>query len=82
MLSMIIDAIRMTQNIVENLNRPEENPSGYLKKPEEPAYDIKEIYGILSKDPRKPFEYGKLLRGAHCRRVRFHEFKAYMETTH
>jgi acetyl-CoA carboxylase carboxyltransferase component len=73
------DAIRICRNIIENLNRQEKT---YLdvKKPEEPAYDIKEIYGILSKDPRKPFEVREII----ARIVdgsRFHEFKALYGTT-
>jgi acetyl-CoA carboxylase carboxyltransferase component len=73
------DAIRITQNIVENLNRPEKTHLD-IKKPEEPAYGIKEIYGILSKDPRKPFEVREII----ARIVdgsRFHEFKALYGTT-
>jgi len=73
------DAIRITQNVVENLNRPEKTHLD-IKKPEEPAYDIKEIYGILSKDPRKPFEVreivARIVDGS-----RFHEFKALYGTT-
>ncbi len=54
------DAIRITRDIVENLNRPEKT---YLdvKKPEEPAYDPDEIYGIISEDPRKPFEVREII---------------------
>ncbi len=73
------DAIRICRNIVENLNRPEKTHLD-IKKPEEPAYDIKEIYGILSKDPRKPFEVREII----ARIVdgsRFHEFKALYGTT-
>jgi acetyl-CoA carboxylase carboxyltransferase component len=73
------DAIRITRNIVENLNRPEKT---YLeiKKPEEPAYDIREIYGVIPKDSRKPFEVREII----ARIVdgsRFHEFKALYGTT-
>ncbi|PNX47584.1 MAG: methylmalonyl-CoA carboxyltransferase, partial [Thermoplasmata archaeon M11B2D] len=73
------DAIRITQNIVENLNR-EEKTHLDIKPPEEPAYDIKEIYGILSKDPRKPFEVREII----ARIVdgsKFHEFKTLYGTT-
>jgi acetyl-CoA carboxylase carboxyltransferase component len=73
------DAIRICRNIVENLNRPEKTHLD-IKKPEDPAYDIKEIYGILSKDPRKPFEVREII----ARIVdgsRFHEFKALYGTT-
>jgi 3-methylcrotonyl-CoA carboxylase beta subunit len=51
-----------------------------IKNPEEPAYDIKEIYGILSKDPRQPFEVREII----ARIVdgsRFHEFKTLYGTT-
>src|SRR5512136_1156321 len=73
------DAIRITRNIVENLNRPEKTHLD-IKKPEEPAYDIKEIYGVLPKDPRKAFEVKEII----ARIVdgsRFHEFKALYGTT-
>jgi len=73
------EAIRMARNIVENLNRPEKT---YLdvSKPEEPLYDIREIYGIIPKDPRKPFDVREII----ARIVdgsKFHEFKTlYGET--
>lgn len=73
------DAIRITRNIIENLNRP---PKTYLdiKKPEEPLYDPKEIYGIISKDLRKPFDVreiiARLVDGS-----KFHEFKELYGTT-
>jgi len=73
------DAIRITRNIVENLNRPEKTFLE-IQKPEEPAYGIREIYGIISKDPRKPFEVREII----ARIVdgsRFHEFKALYGTT-
>ena len=67
------EAIHMTRNIVENLNRAEKTKLD-IKKPEEPAYDIKEIYGIISKDPRKPFDIreviARIVDGS-----KFHEFK-------
>ena len=69
-----MEAIIMTRNIVENLNRPEKT---YLdiKKPEEPAYDIIEIYGVIPKDSRKPFDVHEII----ARIVdgsKFHEFKS------
>jgi acetyl-CoA carboxylase carboxyltransferase component len=73
------DAIRITRNIVENLNRPEKTFLD-INKPEEPAFDIKEIYGIIPKDARKPFEVREII----ARIVdgsRFHEFKAMYGTT-
>lgn len=73
------DAIRITRNIVENLNRPEKTFLE-IKKPEEPVYPIKEIYGIIPKDSRRPFEVREII----ARIVdgsRFHEFKALYGTT-
>ena len=73
------EAIHMTRNIVENLNRPEKTQLE-VRRPEEPAYDIKEIYGIISKDPRRPFDIreviARIVDGS-----KFHEFKQlYAET--
>ena len=72
-------AIRITRDIVENLNRPEKT---YLdvRKPEEPAYDPKEIYGIIQEDPRKPFEVreviARIVDGS-----KFQEFKQFYGPT-
>ena len=73
------EAIKITRNIVENLNRPEKT---YLdiKKPEEPAYDIKEIYGIISKDSRKPFDVKEIIARV-VDGSKFHEFKTLYGTT-
>jgi len=73
------EAISITRNIVENLNRPEKT---YLdiKTPEEPLYDIQELYGIIPKDSRKPFDVREII----ARIVdgsKFHEFKALYGTT-
>lgn len=67
------EALGITRNIVENLNRAQKT---YLDivKPEEPLYDIKEIYGIIPKNPRKQFEVREII----ARIVdgsKFHEFK-------
>jgi acetyl-CoA carboxylase carboxyltransferase component len=67
------DAINTGRNIIENLNR---QPKTHLaiRKPEEPLYPIEDIYGIISKDARRPFEVreiiARLVDGS-----RFHEFK-------
>ena len=67
------EALTITRNIVENLNRA---PKTHLDiaKPEEPLYDIKEIYGIIPKDPRRQFEVrdiiARIVDGS-----KFHEFK-------
>ena len=75
------EAIHITRNIVENLNRPEKTHLD-VSKTEEPTYDIKEIYGVIPKDPRKPFDVREII----ARIVdgsKFHEFKTlYGETTY
>ena len=74
-----IEAIRITRNIVENLNRPEKTHLD-IKKPEEPAYDIKEIYGIIPRDSRRSFDVKEII----ARIVdgsKFHEFKTLYGTT-
>ncbi len=66
-------AVRTARNIIENLNR---KPKTFLdiKRPVPPLYDPEEIYGIISKDPRKPFDVkeiiARLVDGSE-----FHEFK-------
>jgi acetyl-CoA carboxylase carboxyltransferase component len=72
-------AIHICRSIVENLNR---QPKTYLdvKPPEEPLYDPHEIYGIISKDPRKPFEVREILTRI-VDGSKFHEFKALYGST-
>ena len=73
------EALAVGRNIVENFNRPKKT---YMKvrKPEEPLYPIDEIYGIISKDARIPFEVreviARLVDGS-----KFHEFKELYGTT-
>jgi acetyl-CoA carboxylase carboxyltransferase component len=72
-------AIEIARNIVQNLNRPEK-VSLDTAEPEEPAYDPKEIYGIVPKDLRKQFDMREII----ARMVdgsRFHEFKELYGTT-
>ncbi len=68
------EALHVGRNILENLNK---QPKTHIKtrKPEEPKYPIEEIYGIISKDAKKPFEVREII----ARIVdgsKFHEFKA------
>ena len=73
------DAIAITRNIVENLNH---RPKARINQdaPEDPLYDPHEIYGIIQKDIRKPYDVreiiARLVDGS-----RFHEFKALYGTT-
>ncbi|KYK29634.1 MAG: methylcrotonoyl-CoA carboxylase [Candidatus Proteinoplasmatales archaeon SG8-5] len=67
------EALAYGRNAIENLNR---QPKTHLsvRKPEDPIYPIEDIYGIIPKDPRTPFEVreviARLVDGS-----RFHEFK-------
>lgn len=73
------EAVHIARNILENLNRPEKT---YLEvsKPDEPLYDIKEIYGVIPKDSRKHFEVREVIARV-VDGSRFHEFKTlYGET--
>ncbi|HEX5323857.1 MAG TPA: carboxyl transferase domain-containing protein [Capsulimonadaceae bacterium] len=67
------DAIRILREIVAGLNR-RKKIDAFLAVPEEPAYDVSEIYGILPRDLRQPFDVreiiARLVDGS-----RFHEFK-------
>lgn len=67
------DAIRLLREIVAHLNSRKQVPAD-LAPPEEPLCDPAEIYGILPRDLRTPFEIREIL----ARLVdgsRFHEFK-------
>ncbi|HLK59270.1 MAG TPA: carboxyl transferase domain-containing protein [Chthonomonadaceae bacterium] len=67
------DALRLVREIVSHLNRSSHAPPD-LRAPEVPLYDAKEIYGLLPRDLRQPFEVreviARLVDGS-----RFHEFK-------
>lgn len=73
-------ALHLTRNVVENLNLtfPEEKyPKGEIEKP---LYNVEELYGIVPKDSRKPFDIreviARIVDGS-----RFQEFKSrYGET--
>jgi acetyl-CoA carboxylase carboxyltransferase component len=67
------DALRIVREIVAGLNRRKRVPAD-LAPPEEPIYPAEELYGLLPKDLRQPFEVreviARLVDGS-----RFHEFK-------
>jgi acetyl-CoA carboxylase carboxyltransferase component len=72
-------AIEICRNIIENV--PKENKFHLdTVEVEEPFYDAEEIYGIIPKDLRKPFDVreviARLVDGS-----RFHEFKEYYGPT-
>ncbi len=67
------DALRLVREIVGGLNRRKQVGAD-LAPPEDPLYDPAEIYGILPRELREPFEVreviARLVDGS-----RFHEFK-------
>ena len=78
------EALEITRNIIENLNY---KSKGYLLRQKEikkevkpPAYDAKELYGIVNKDTKIPFDVreviARLVDGSE-----FHEFKERFGTT-
>ena len=73
------EALAVGRNIIENFNRPKKTYMR-VRKPEDPLYPIDEIYGIISKDARIPFEVreiiARLVDGS-----KFHEFKELYGTT-
>jgi 3-methylcrotonyl-CoA carboxylase beta subunit/propionyl-CoA carboxylase len=72
-------ALEIVRTIVENLGGSKTLPPDRAE-PEEPLYDPREIYGILPRDLRKPYDVreiiARLVDGS-----RFHEFKARYATT-
>jgi 3-methylcrotonyl-CoA carboxylase beta subunit/propionyl-CoA carboxylase len=73
------DAVRMLREIIANLNY-RKRVFADLAPPEEPLYDPAEIYGILPRDLRQPFDVreiiARLVDGS-----KFHEFKPEYGTT-
>ena len=72
-------ALEITKNIVSNLNH-RKKVSLKTVTPEEPLYPVKDLYGIISKDSKIPYDgrevIARLVDGS-----RFHEFKATYGTT-
>lgn len=67
-------ALEITRSIFASLGKAYRAPFDHTT-PEDPAYDPREIYGILPRDPRRPFDVREII----ARIVdgsRFHEFKA------
>jgi len=72
-------ALAITRDIIANLFRQKDYP-WELEAPEPPAYDPSEIYGVVSSDPRQPYDVREII----ARTVdgsRFHEFKALYGST-
>jgi 3-methylcrotonyl-CoA carboxylase beta subunit len=73
------EALEIARELVGDLGTVKTLPAD-VTEPEEPAYDPKEIYGILPRDLRKPYDVreviARLVDGS-----RFQEFKARYGTT-
>ncbi len=72
-------ALRQTRTIVSTLNTQKTLPAD-MTTPDEPAYDPREIYGIVNADVRKPYDVREVI----ARMVdgsRFDEFKQRYATT-
>lgn len=68
-----VSALLKVREVVRHLNVTKKNPWKKIS-PQEPLYDAKELYGIVSADPRKPYDVREVL----ARLVdgsEFHEFK-------
>jgi acetyl-CoA carboxylase carboxyltransferase component len=67
------DALEKVRGIVAHLAPPPPPPAGRVT-PEEPRYPAAELYGVVPKEPRRPYDVrevlARLLDGS-----RFHEFK-------
>jgi len=67
-------ALHMARRVVANLNRPK-RLSLDIRAPEDPLYDPAEVYGVVPRDTRKPYDVreiiARLVDGS-----RFDEFKA------
>ncbi len=72
-------AIALVRNIVENIRYHHREPDTRVE-PEEPAYDPVEIYGVLQKDIRKPYDVREVIARV-VDGSRFHEFKERYATT-
>jgi len=67
-------ALAIARDVVAALNRTKTMPLA-LEKPREPAYPAEELYGVIPKDTRRPFDIreviARIVDGSE-----FHEFKA------
>jgi acetyl-CoA carboxylase carboxyltransferase component len=66
-------AMEITRNIIKNLGPHQKFPLK-REKPEPPLYPVEEIYGIIPKDLKKPFDIREIIARI-VDRSEFHEFK-------
>jgi len=72
-------ALSVARHIVGNFNR-RKSIALDVREPAEPLYDAQEIYGIVSADPRKPFDVREIIARI-VDASQFDEFKALYGTT-
>jgi 3-methylcrotonyl-CoA carboxylase beta subunit/propionyl-CoA carboxylase len=72
-------ALEIVRGIVAGLHTVKTLP-GDLAEPAAPAYDPEEIYGVVSTDPRKPYDVREVIARV-VDESRFDEFKARYATT-
>jgi len=73
------DALAITRHIVQHLNRHPRQDLHTVAS-EEPLYDPLDIYGVIQKDIRKPYDVREVIARV-VDGSRFHEFKALYGTT-
>ena len=66
-------ALHIAREIVSHLNRPKSIPL-QVQEPREPIYPAEEIYGIIPKDTRQPFDVREIIARV-VDASAFHEFK-------
>ncbi len=75
-------ALEIARDILENIHRPTQAQTleRHLQEITEPAYPAEELYGIIPKDSRQPFDVreiiARIVDGSH-----FHEFKKHYGNT-
>jgi acetyl-CoA carboxylase carboxyltransferase component len=67
------DAIAIVRNIVENLKLEKREPETRIE-PEDPLFDPKELYGVIQRDIRRPYDVREVIARI-ADGSRFHEFK-------
>ncbi len=72
-------ALAMARRVVSNLNRAKHIDLD-LREPEEPAFDPRELYGVIPSDARKPFDVREVIARV-VDGSRFDEFKPLYGTT-
>src|SRR3954449_7255888 len=73
------DAIAIVRNIVENLRLDKHEPETRVAS-EDPLYDPKELYGVIPRDLRKPYDVREVIARV-VDGSKFHEFKERYATT-